>query len=62
MKYVVTVWQSVKYRGVIEAKDRDEAYEIAEDLMTDYNIEDGAPQLEWVNEDIDYDVREYKGA
>ena len=58
MKFVVTVWQNVKYRGVIEADNYDEAYEMAEELI----IEDGLPSstLEWVKEDLDFDVSKCK--
>ena len=58
MKYVITVWQNAKYRGVIEAENMDDAYEKAEDAMMDI----GLPEcpLEWVNEDVDYDICECK--
>lgn len=58
MKFVITVWQDAKYRGVVEADNIDEAYEIAEEAIMDI----GLPEcpLEWVNENVDYDVSECK--
>lgn len=55
MKFVVTVWQNAKYRGVIEAESESEAYDIAQELVIEEELPNST--FEWVNEDLDFDVR-----
>ena len=57
MKYVVTVYQNAKYRAVIEAQDRDDAYDIANELITEGDL---PGYFEWVKEDLDIDVSDYR--
>lgn len=56
MKYVVIVRQYCKYRAEIEAENKDEAFDMAQELI----CEEGLPckEFEWVNEDLDIDVYE----
>ena len=54
MKFVVMVYQNAKYRGVIEAENESEAWDMAQEIVIEEELPNST--FEWVNEDLDFEV------